>query len=104
MKISRLVLAGCLLVLPYSVFAQTLPNILLIDDDDNRVDWSNNKPLSSYFTDALEDMGFPYTVWSVVDSTTMRRPDTTVLRNYDLVIWDQPDYYAHQTNQSYDQC
>ncbi|MRR09962.1 T9SS type A sorting domain-containing protein, partial [bacterium] len=69
--------------------------MLFIDDDDNRTDWSNNKPLSSYTTDALGHMGLSFTTWTVLDS--VRRPDSTVLAGYDLVVWDQPDLYSFVT-------
>lgn len=71
--------------------------ILLIDDDNGRTDPSNNKPYHEYTTDGLERFGLPYKIWRVTDSTSRRRPDSTTLNGYDLVIWDQPDYWAYYT-------
>lgn len=68
-------------------------SILYIDDDAGRTDWNNGMPLSQYFTDGLDRFGLNYQVWCVVDSTF--RPDSVVLDQYDLVIWDQPEYYGH---------
>lgn len=81
-----------MLLLPAAVFSQS-SGILYIDDDAGRTDWSNNKPLSEYFTEGLDRFGLSYQYWSVVDSGF--RPDSLVLKNYDLVIWDQPEYYGH---------
>lgn len=95
MKRSWLVIAMLGIMIGTATAQPVLPNVLFIDDDDNRTDWSNNKPLSSYTTDALGHMGFPFTTWTVLDS--VRRPDSTVLAGYDIVIWDQPDLYSFVT-------
>ena len=70
-------------------------SILYIDDDGGRSDWSNNKPLSEYFTEGLDRLGLSYDYWNVLDSAY--RPDSMTLVQYDLVIWDQPEYYGHAT-------
>lgn len=83
-----------MLLLPAAVFSQP-SGILYIDDDAGRTDWSNNKPLSEYFTEGLDRLGLDYNYWNVLDSTF--RPDSLTLVQYDLVIWDQPEYYGHYT-------
>lgn len=70
-------------------------SVLYIDDDAGRTDWSNNKPLSQYFTEGLDRLGLSYSYWNVLDSTC--RPDSLVLGQYDIVLWDQADYYGHAT-------
>ncbi|MCU0606544.1 MAG: T9SS type A sorting domain-containing protein [Candidatus Edwardsbacteria bacterium] len=95
MKRWWLVIAMLGAMLGMAIAQPVLPTVLFIDDDDNRTDWSNNKPLSSYTTDALGHMGLSFTTWTVLDSA--RRPDSTVLAGYDLVVWDQPDLYSFVT-------
>ncbi len=82
------------LLLPAAGMSQP-STILYIDDDGGQTDWSNNKPLSEYFTEGLDRLGLSYDYWNVVDSTF--RPDSLKLVQYDLVIWDQPVYYGHST-------
>lgn len=81
-----------ILALPAVSLSQPM-NILYIDDSADRLDWSNNKPLTEYFTEGLDRFGVNYQFWSVPD--TGYRPDSLILKNFDLVIWDQPDYYGH---------
>jgi len=81
-----------LVLLPAVCLAQP-SSILYIDDDGGVVDWSNNKPLSQYFTEGLDRFGLNYDYWNVLDSAA--RPDSHKLVQYDLVIWDLPIYYGH---------
>jgi len=87
----RLALLALVLV-PAVCLAQP-SSILYIDDDGGVVDWSNNKPLSQYFTEGLDRFGLNYDYWNVLDSAA--RPDSHKLVQYDLVIWDLPIYYGH---------
>lgn len=57
-----------------------LPNILLVDDDDNAPD------VLPYYTQILDALGYyTYTVWDT-DNTDVE-PDAAFLSNYQAVIW-----------------
>jgi hypothetical protein len=59
-------------------FLETLPCILLVDDDQNGPD------VRSYYTDALDDLGYDYNVWDVA---TQFDPGEADLTGYLQVLW-----------------
>ncbi|WP_456423786.1 S8 family serine peptidase, partial [Thermococcus sp.] len=72
-------------VLQYLFNGTPTGQILLVDDDNGP---DNNGTLwydfDSYYTSALNLLGYNYTIYRVVDNN---RPNYTVLENYSVVIW-----------------
>ena len=72
-------------VLQYLFNGTPTGQILLVDDDNgpdnNGTMWYD---FDSYYTSALDLLGYNYTIYRVVDN---ERPNYTVLKNYSAVIW-----------------
>ncbi|HUF38950.1 MAG TPA: hypothetical protein VMN57_10535 [Anaerolineales bacterium] len=63
----------------YTFVTQGIPPILLVDDDDDAPD------VQSYWTDALDALGWPYEIWVTGGADT--EPGASVLAEYDVVLW-----------------
>ncbi len=59
---------------------------LLVDDDDNEPD------VRTYYTEALDALGWNYAVWDTLNSDD--EPPTSTLSAYDIVIWFSGDEYG----------
>ena len=71
---------------PRAVMTPSPCSILLVDDDNNDPD------VQGYFTEALSVMGYTYTVFEV-GTGSQNGPASTVMANYDVVIWFSGDKY-----------
>jgi hypothetical protein len=66
--------------------------ILVVDDDNNNLNpWVTAAPYQSYYTDALDANGLTYDVWEYFFRGS---PSSTILTQYDMVIWLTGDTYG----------
>ncbi|MBU0719657.1 MAG: hypothetical protein KJ749_15540, partial [Planctomycetes bacterium] len=70
----------------YTFTTRDVPEILLVDDDDNGPD------VRSYYTDALDALDYDYDVWDTNNSDI--EPDAVDLAAYSIVIWFTGDEYG----------
>lgn len=71
---------------PFYFITKLSPSILLVDDDDNGPD------VRSYYTTALDSLGWSYDVWNTNNTDT--EPTAGDLSPYTLVIWFTGDEFG----------
>jgi hypothetical protein len=66
--------------------------ILVVDDDNNNLNsYGTEIPYQTYYTSALDANGLPYDVWEYFFRGS---PDSSILTQYDIVIWLSGDTYG----------
>jgi hypothetical protein len=63
----------------FNFTTRIIPEILLVDDDDNAPD------VRSFYTDALDDLGLDYDVWDTGNSDN--EPTFNLLTPYTMIVW-----------------
>ncbi len=76
----------------FSFTTEIIPEILLVDDDDNTPD------VRSYYTDALDSLGLDYDVWDTGNSDI--EPALGFLSPYSVIIWFTGNEFDNATGPS----
>jgi hypothetical protein len=70
----------------FDFHTRAVPPILLVDDDDDGPD------VRSYYTNALDALGFAYDIWDTANSNN--EPDAAYLSAYRAVVWFTGDEFG----------
>lgn len=77
---------------PYNFTTRFIPQVLLVDDDDNGPD------VRSYYTDALDGLGLDYDVWDTGNSDD--EPTQSLMSPYSVIIWFTGDEFDQNAGPS----